>query len=59
MIEIALLLQWRPWHMSPGDHMGWGGWTFMLLFWLIVVGLIAWLVGTLLRRGRGTTPRRE
>lgn len=38
--------------------MGWGGWTMMILFWLIVIGLIAWLVAALLRRERGDTPRR-
>jgi putative membrane protein len=31
----------------------------MLLFWLIVIGLIVWLVATLLRRERGDGPRRE
>jgi putative membrane protein len=38
--------------------MGWGGWTMMLLFWLIVIGLIAWFVATLLRRDRGAAPRK-
>ncbi len=54
MIQFAraTLLQWSPWH-APGDHMGWGGWTLMFLFWLIVIGLIVWLVATLLRRERG------
>jgi len=59
VIHIATLLQWRPWHMPPGDHMGWGGWTVMLLFWLVVIGLIVWLVVTLLRRERGDPRRRE
>ena len=54
---IAMLMQWRPRHMVPGDHMGWGGWTLMLLFWLIVLALIVWLVATLIRRARGEGPR--
>jgi putative membrane protein len=29
----------------------------MVLFWLVVIGLIVWLVVTLLRRERGGTPR--
>ena len=57
MIRLAVLLQWRPWHMAPGDHMGWGGWTMMLLFWLVVIALIVWLVVTLLRREGGGGPR--
>lgn len=59
MIQMAMLLQWRPWHMAPGDHMGWGGWTLMLLFWLIVIGAVGWLVVALLRRDRGGPPRRD
>ena len=55
MIQLATLLQWRPWH-APGDHMGWGGWTVMLLFWLVVIGLIVWLVVTVLRREGGAGP---
>jgi len=54
---IATLMQWRPRHMVPGDHLGWGGWTLMLFFWLIVLGLIVWLVAALLRRARGKDPR--
>ena len=56
MTRLATLLQWRLWH-APGDHMGWGGWTMMLLFWLIVIGLIVWLVATLARREGGDRSR--
>jgi len=49
MIWLTTLLQWRPWH-APGDHMGWGGWTMMFFFWLVVIGVIVWLVATLGQR---------
>lgn len=38
--------------------MGWGGWTMMVLFWLIAIGIVAWLVAALRRRDRGDSPLR-
>ena len=32
---------WCPW---CGDHMGWGGWTMMIGWWLILIVVIAGLV---------------
>lgn len=57
MIEVAQ--GWCPW---CGDHMGWGGWTMMIGWWLILILMIVGLVWAL---GRGRAwrsndpPRRD
>ncbi|MFR9777005.1 SHOCT domain-containing protein [Micromonospora sp. MS34] len=38
--------------MGYGWGMGMGGWIFMALFWIVVVGLIVWGVSVLLPRTR-------
>lgn len=38
--------------MGYGWGMGIGGWIFMALFWVALLGLIVWGVGALLPRGR-------
>ena len=59
MMDVVTLLaqQGRPWH--PMDHMGWGGWALMVLFWLVVIGLIVWLVVVALGRGTRREPSGE
>lgn len=38
--------------MGYGWGMGMGGWIFMALFWIVLLGLIVWGVGALLPRTR-------
>ena len=38
--------------MGYGWGMGMGGWVFMALFWIVLLGLIVWGVGALLPRAR-------
>lgn len=38
--------------MGYGWGMGMGGWIFMALFWIVLLGLIIWGVGALLPRAR-------
>ncbi|MGC1214810.1 MAG: hypothetical protein WA890_26575 [Micromonospora sp.] len=46
--------------MGYGWGMGLGGWIFMALFWIVLLGLIVWGVGVLLPRARsGEGGRRE
>lgn len=40
-----------------GAGMGAGGWVFMGLFWVVLVGAIVWLVVALARAGRGDERR--
>jgi len=40
-----------------GGGMGWGAWLAMGLFWLVLLGLIVWLVARLLPGGDGGTAR--
>lgn len=40
-----------------GGGMGWGGWLAMGLFWLVLLGLIVWLVTQLLPGSGGGTSR--
>lgn len=40
-----------------GGGMGWGGWLAMGLFWLVLLGLIVWLVVQLLPGSSGRTTR--
>ena len=40
-----------------GGGMGWGGWLGMGLFWLVLLGLIVWLVSRLLPGSDGGTTR--
>jgi putative membrane protein len=48
--------------MGYGWGMGFAGWIFMGLFWIVVIGLVVWLIVTLLPgsrpsgRGRPETP---
>jgi putative membrane protein len=47
--------------MGYGWGMGMGGWIFMALFWIVLLGLIVWGVGALLPRtpyGQGGRPER-
>ena len=47
--------------MGYGWGMGMGGWIFMALFWIVLLGLIVWGVGALLprpRSERGGRPER-
>ena len=45
--------------MGYGWGMGPTGWLFMGLFWVVLLGLIAWAVIALLPAARGTTRRPE
>lgn len=38
--------------MGYGWGMGMGGWIFMALFWIVLLGLIVWGVAALLPRAR-------
>ena len=40
-----------------GGGMGWGAWLAMGLFWLVLLGLIVWLVSRLLPGSDGGTTR--
>ncbi|NMM24704.1 MAG: hypothetical protein HHJ11_14655 [Phycicoccus sp.] len=40
-----------------GGGMGWGAWLAMGLFWLVLLGLIVWLVSRLLPGSEGGTTR--
>jgi len=40
-----------PWMMT-----GLGGWSMMGIFWLVIVGLIVWLIVTLVRSNVTTNP---
>jgi len=40
-----------------GGGMGWGAWLAMGLFWLVLLGLIVWLVARLLPGSDGGTTR--
>ena len=40
-----------------GGGMGWGAWLAMGLFWLVLLGLIVWLVSRLLPGNTGGTTR--
>ena len=40
-----------------GGGMGWGAWLAMGLFWLVLLGLIVWLVSRLLPDSDGGTTR--
>ncbi|MHB8187434.1 MAG: SHOCT domain-containing protein [Dermatophilaceae bacterium] len=40
-----------------GGGMGWGAWFAMGLFWLVLLGLIVWLVARLLPGSGGGTTR--
>ena len=42
--------------MGYGWGMGFGGWMFMGLFWVVLIGLGAWLVVALLPRVRSGGP---
>lgn len=46
---------WCP-MCQHGHAWGWGMWIWMILFWLIVIGLIAWLISRLTKR-RGSEPK--
>jgi putative membrane protein len=46
--------------MGYGWGMGFAGWVFMGLFWVVVIGLVVWAVLALLPSGRGgALPGRE
>ena len=45
--------------MGYGWGMGPAGWLFMGLFWLVLLGLLAWAVIALLPATRGRTDRPE
>lgn len=56
---VAAVQGWCPW---CGDHMGWGGWTMMIGWWLIVILVIAgivWVLGRGRVRGAGEPPHRD
>jgi len=38
--------------MGYGWGMGAGGWIFMVLFWVAIIGLVVWAVGALVPRSR-------
>ena len=40
-----------------GGGMGWGAWLAMGMFWLVLLGLIVWLVARLLPGSSGGTAR--
>jgi putative membrane protein len=48
--------------MGYGWGMGVGGWIFMVLFWVVIIGLVVWAVGALMPgsrpggQGRSETP---
>ncbi len=60
MYSMLVTIQgWCPW---CGDHMGWGGWTMMIGWWLIVILLIAGLALAVARVGpwrSGGGPQRD
>jgi putative membrane protein len=41
---IAMMWGW--------DGMAWGGWIFMTVFWVLVIGLIVWAVAAVFPRSR-------
>ena len=51
MLDIAWNQAQGPW--GPMDHMGWGWWVVMALFWIAVLVLVVWLIVFLVRRAEG------
>ena len=42
--------------MGPGMMTGLGGWPIMGILWLVIVGLIAWFIVSLVRSSGATAP---
>ena len=61
-VAYGLTSGWENWGygvgwsgmMGPSMMTGLGGWSMMGIFWLVIIGLITWLI-VYLARGGGTT----